>query len=139
MNQTEAERLAGAIAALRPDWPARSLLTFITRSLVDRAYRDATIAFVWVATDPTTDSPGRVLEHGPWWRAAQGVFGARDPEPDAIPDRNTCPFHRIPKPCRACADHANEVNRAHSAGYIAQARQAILDARPNHTDEQETR
>lgn len=76
MNPNEAARLAHAINDLRPDWPISSLRTFIERNLANRAYRDAAVALTWVATDrkpdgtPASDTPKRVLEAGPWWRAA---------------------------------------------------------------------
>ena len=71
MEKAEAERLAQAINALRPDWPARSVLTFIGSKLADRAYRDAALALTAVAVDPTTATPARVLEDGPWWQTAR--------------------------------------------------------------------
>jgi hypothetical protein len=76
VNPNEAGRLAHAINDLRPDWPVSSLRTFIERNLANRAYRDAVVALVWVAVDrkvdgsPASDTPKRVLEAGPWWRAA---------------------------------------------------------------------
>lgn len=69
MNQTEITRLVAAAASLRPDWPHSSLLTFITQELAGRPYRDAAVALTWVATDPDTKTPRRVLEAGPWWQA----------------------------------------------------------------------
>lgn len=76
MNPNEIGRLAHAINDLRPDWPISSLTTFITRQLASRTYRDATVALAWIATDTkldgthASDTPKRVLEAGPWWRAA---------------------------------------------------------------------
>jgi hypothetical protein len=76
MNPQEIARLAHAINEHRPDWPISSLTTFITRNLSNRAYRDASVALTWVATDakldgtPATSTPKRVLEAGPWWSAA---------------------------------------------------------------------
>lgn len=69
MTPTEITRLAGSIASLRPDWPQSSLHTFITRDLAAKPYRDAAVAMVWVASDPDTQTPRRVLENGPWWQA----------------------------------------------------------------------
>lgn len=77
MNDIEVQRLAHAINELRPGWPISSLTTFIRRNLASRVYRDAAVALVWVALDadgagnPITDTPKRVLEPGPWWRAAE--------------------------------------------------------------------
>ena len=70
MNRTEIERLAGAANKLRPDWPWKSLVTFIELHMMDRAYRDVAVALAWVACDPATKTPKRVLESGPWWQAA---------------------------------------------------------------------
>jgi hypothetical protein len=76
MNPNEAGRLAHAVNDLRPDWPASSLRTFIERNLANRTYRDAAVALAWIATDTkpdgtnASDTPKRVLEAGPWWRAA---------------------------------------------------------------------
>jgi hypothetical protein len=75
MSQTEAHRLAAAIHALRPDWPLASLSAFIAKSLTDRPYRDAAVALAWIATDPQTQTPARVLEAGPWWRAVMADGG----------------------------------------------------------------
>lgn len=69
LTRTEIERTAAAVNSLRPDWPIKSLVTFIEGNLAGRAYRDTTVALAWVATDPETKTPKRVLEDGPWWRA----------------------------------------------------------------------
>ena len=71
LTETETSRIADAIAAIRPDWPARSLRAFVANKLRDRTYADALVALVVVAADPTTDTPARVLEHGPWWTATR--------------------------------------------------------------------
>lgn len=76
LSQAETHRLAAAINALRPDWPLASLSTWIRTSLAERAYRDAAVALTWVACDPQSETPARVLEAGPWWRAAQAEQGA---------------------------------------------------------------
>lgn len=87
MTPIELHRLAGAIATLRPDWPASSLQTFIERHFAHRAARDVAVAMAYVALDPATEKPGRVLEAGPWWQAA-----ATSDVPTA---RNTCPRHPL--------------------------------------------
>jgi hypothetical protein len=69
LTRTEVERLAAAAHALRPDWPLRSLCTFLERDHAHRAYRDVGVALTWVATDPTTLTPKRMNELGPWWQA----------------------------------------------------------------------
>lgn len=69
MNDEEITRLAAALNLLRPDWPAKSLRTFIAKNLAARPMRDVSVAMVWVAAEPGTAKPARVLEAGPWWRA----------------------------------------------------------------------
>lgn len=74
MNPTEAARIACAIAILRPDWDARSLQTFLTddrNHIARRPYQDAAAALTFVACDPTSKTPARVLEAGPWWKIGQ--------------------------------------------------------------------
>ena len=71
MNQTDIQRLAAATNALRPDWPTRSLITFLANNLGERANLDATVAMAWIAADPQTRTPARVLEAGPWWQATR--------------------------------------------------------------------
>lgn len=77
MTPTEIRRLAHAINALRPDWPISSLTTFIEKTDLRRQpYRDAAVKLAWVAVDikpdgtPASETPKRVLEAGPWHRAA---------------------------------------------------------------------
>ncbi len=71
MNTTEVARLAAAINLLRPDWPTPSLHTFIARELASRPYRDAAVALTYVAADPDSQTPRRVLEAGPWWKVGE--------------------------------------------------------------------
>lgn len=81
MNEHEIERIASAMHALRPDWPAASLRTLITKKLADRPRRDVTVALAWIACESATATPARVLESGPWWKAAavEGGPSQRDP------------------------------------------------------------
>lgn len=60
--------IAWAVNAIRPDWPRHSLITFLDR-LEGRDARDVAAAMAWIALDPDTDKPGRVLGPGPWWPA----------------------------------------------------------------------
>ncbi len=77
MNAEEIERLAATIGALRPDWtnglPDRhkSLRSFIHDHLAGRDFRAAVVEFVACAAEPSTVSPGRVLEDGPWRKASR--------------------------------------------------------------------
>lgn len=70
MRTHEIERIALAVNRLRPDWPVASLETFIAERLGSRPRRDVLVALMWVAAEPETTTPARVLEAGPWWRAA---------------------------------------------------------------------
>lgn len=89
MNETEADRIAAATNALRPDWPLASLRTLLRRpDLMRRPRRDVAVALAWVACDSKTATPARVVESGPWWKAA------------AIESGESGPSH--PKPTEAC-------------------------------------
>jgi hypothetical protein len=129
IEQTQAARLAAAINALRPEWPAQSLLTFIGKNLTGRAYRDAAVALAWIAADPTTLTPARVLEPGPWWQAAN----AQNPTVSAISLK--CPEHPAERAwdCRPCADEAATVDPA--AG-LAAVRAAIAASKTRTDKEQ---
>lgn len=71
MTPTEIDRLADGFHHLRPDWPTQQLRTLLTTpALRDRPRRDVMVALSWVAAESGTASPYRVLEAGPWWRAA---------------------------------------------------------------------
>lgn len=81
MNEHEADRIAASMHQLRPDWPIASIRTLIGKSLLSRPRRDVAVALAWVACDPKTATPARVLEAGPWWKAAgvEGSANAREP------------------------------------------------------------
>lgn len=71
MNEHDRDRIAAAMNAVRPDWPINSLRTLLDRpQLADRPRRDVFVALAWVACETATATPARVLEAGPWWRAA---------------------------------------------------------------------
>lgn len=72
----EIQRIAAAMNALRPAWRIDSLVTFLTNHHAARAYRDLAIAAIAVTTDPRTQTPRLLNEHGPWWLAAQAAAGA---------------------------------------------------------------
>lgn len=87
----ERQRLAGMANALRPDWPTKSLYTLLTHeTVVNRAYRDVALALTWISTDPTTRTPARLHEPGPWWNTT----------PAATPANRPTPGH--PRPCQQC-------------------------------------
>lgn len=101
LHDTEVSRLAEMAHALRPDWPIRSLCTWLTRSHHNRAYRDVAVALAWIACDPATQTPKRMDEQGPWWAAVKlagsdstPLHYARCPEPG----HGSYPAHN----CGAC-------------------------------------
>ena len=102
LTEIEAHRLAAAINQLRPEWPLASLSTFIRNQLHTRAYRDAAVALTWVATDPGTHTPARVLEAGPWWQTASAD------KPTLSAKTTHCPDHP-PHPAWNCPDCAQQV------------------------------
>lgn len=112
-SPTEIHRIATAMNALRPDWKPSSLVTFLTNHHADRPYRDLAIAAVVVASDPRTETPKLLNEHGPWWVAAYTAQPGRLPTtvPGATTPRCTVPGHEheLPVPnCRICAVEAYE-------------------------------
>jgi hypothetical protein len=135
LSQTEAHRLAAAIHALRADWPLASLSTFIRTKLADKAYRDAAVALAWVATDEKTTTPARVLEAGPWWRAAQ----AGDATVSAITHR--CPEHPEHKAasCPECGALAVPAAECATWQRPAPSRRARPARRPDPTPDETRR
>lgn len=124
MNQHEAERIAAALNIVRPDWPTASLLTLIRTKLIDRPRRDVLVALAWVASEPNTATPARVLEAGPWWRAAgvEGTIAPRPPRP--LSACRTCGREYRPDP--PCCDHPTQrVDVADTAAHVAAVRAAI--------------
>ena len=100
MDDHEAQRIAAAMHAARPDWPASSLLTLIRKKLIDRPRRDVFVALAWVASEPASATPARVLEQGPWWKAA-GVEGAAAAKREWPDDAHRCTVCSMPeKRCR---------------------------------------
>lgn len=102
MNQTDIQRLAASVNALRPDWPTKSLTTFIANNLGTRATIDAAVAMAWIATDPDTKTPARVLEAGPWWKATRPAGAPTGEQPDQIHSAEIC---RVCRKTRAGHDH----------------------------------
>ena len=95
MNEHEIERIADAMHRLRPDWPIKQLRTLLSDDrLADRPRRDVTVALAWVACESGTANPYRVLESGPWWKAA-GIEGTSTQGRNLWPDD----AHR----CRTCS------------------------------------
>lgn len=88
-TRAEIQTIAEAIHALRNDWPARSLATFLEKHFANRSYADLTVAAVIVALDEKTKTPQLLLEHGRWWEAA---YAARsDGTTTTDPSEPRCP------------------------------------------------
>ena len=103
MKPHEIDRIAAAFNALRPDWPIKQLRTLLSDPrLANRPRRDVAVALAWVASESVTTTPYRVIETGPWWRAA-----AVDADPVAHPPKkpDECRQHpgEYAHACRACA------------------------------------
>lgn len=68
VTKPEAEQLAKAVNALRPDWSQASLMAVLADERCrNRPKVDISIAFVVLALDDATRKPTRIFEHGPWW------------------------------------------------------------------------
>jgi hypothetical protein len=121
IDRTSAERLAAMGHALRPDWPVSSLMTFLAKPEIrDRAYRDIAVALAWVACDSQTQTPARLLEAGPWWRATQAQAGT------VSTITIHCPHHPEQRAwnCQACTDEAGD-----PATGVAAVRDALKESR----------
>lgn len=103
-TRTELERIAAQATALRPDWPTRSVLTYLECEHAAKSYRDLAVAVAHIATDAETRTPRRLSEPGPWWRPtddpAPAVHFARCPEVG----HESFPAHN----CSACRSEALE-------------------------------
>lgn len=99
----ELDRVAGAVNALRPDWPVASLRTYLRSRHAGRAYADVAVALVAVAVDPASTTPARVEQPGPWWQATRAVGpGTYRPGPDGAPCSRDGHEHEPAATCRAC-------------------------------------
>ena len=96
ISRDETERLAAMANALRPDWPLKSLTTFIVNELTRRTYREVAIALAWIATDPATDTPKRMLEAGPWWNASRAQAATVSVVVTRCPEHPEHPAARCP-------------------------------------------
>ncbi len=122
ISRDETERLAAMANALRPDWPLKSLTTFIVNELTRRTYREVAIALAWVATDPATDTPKRMLEAGPWWNASRAQAATVSVVVTRCGEHPEHPAAR----CPAC-EEANRGEVDHQAG-VAAVREALRSA-----------
>ena len=122
ISRDETERLAAMANALRPDWPLKSLTTFIVNELTRRTYREVAIALAWIATDPATDTPKRMLEAGPWWNASRAQAATVSVVVTRCPEHPEHPAARCPE-----CEEANRGEVDHQAG-VAAVREALRSA-----------
>ena len=122
ISRDETERLAAMANALRPDWPLKSLTTFIVNELTRRTYREVAIALAWLATDPATDTPKRMLEAGPWWNASRAQAATVSVVVTRCGEHPEHPAAR----CPAC-EEANRGEVDHQAG-VAAVRESLAKA-----------
>lgn len=104
----ELQVVAAVVAAVRDDWPARSVLAMLRResTLRDRPFRHLAVAAVVVALDPATKTPKRLTEFGPWWQAAavSTAEATSTPGPGKEPPCERVGHeHELARNCRACA------------------------------------
>jgi hypothetical protein len=103
---TELARVAAQANALRPDWPTRSVLTYLEREHATRAYRDLAVAMAYIAADPKTQTPKRLSEAGPWWKATGEVGGTAVPSSTQPRCAEPGHEHELAVNCAICrSDH----------------------------------
>lgn len=129
----ERQKLAAMGNTLRPDWPAGSLLTFITQELKNRTAREIAIALAYISWDPEIRTPGVLREAGPWWEAAR---------PIAAPvgrGRGRCEncdgFHSPQSPCQVVNLHAHRRKRGAALARAELAAHGIGRATPTTEEE----
>lgn len=109
MDINERDRLAGAIAAIRPDWAGsgvdrhKSIRTWLTEHAMEWTYRDAIVRMLLCAIEPTTVTPARALTDGPWLAALRHLAGnASTDQPVTTQDRGAdCDLCGIPESMHA--------------------------------------
>lgn len=74
ITKHDAERIAAAIHAYRPEWPAGQVYT-LCGELMAWPVLDLFVGLAYVAVDPASKSPYRVKERGPW-----RTIGTANPE-----------------------------------------------------------
>lgn len=103
-DSQELDRLAAAMNILRPEWPIKSLRTYLDNHAA-RPYADLLVAAAWICGDPKTATPARLGEHGPWWVAAGLTTAKATPQvgPGKEP-RCERPGHEheLARACRCC-------------------------------------
>lgn len=66
------DRLTAAAHIIRNDWSKQGLRTLLSDGRIrTRSPREVLLALMWVASEPTTLKPTRILEPGPWWEVTR--------------------------------------------------------------------
>jgi len=126
VNDHEIERIAAAFHALRPDWPASSLRTMLTKRAANMPRRDVCVMLAWIACEPASSTPARMFESGPWKRAA-AIEGEQSPRnvpaaarcndcghgEDHAYHRNDHPFTRLHEGRVPAPDNLRDIVAAH--------------------------
>jgi hypothetical protein len=118
MDDTQLARLADAGHALRPDWPTKSLHTFLAKNFATKAYRDVAIALAYIATvDPPTDTPQLLLKTGPWWTATAATRSEAARHPSSVAYGDLCQTHGTHRDACPpnCNPHAAAARRRNAA------------------------
>lgn len=131
VNRAAASRIAAAVTCLRPEWPPASTVTLLLdpeNHTAKRPWQDVAVALVYVACDPDSKSPARVLEPGPWWQIGQH----RDREGRKA-ERHDRKWHDRDRPCGGVhyrgAPCDPERPASNLAEHLEAARAAIAEAR----------
>lgn len=103
LTREDAARIADAITALRPTWTQNRLMALMANPTIRarRQPKDVAAAFAWIALDPDTREPTRILESGPWWGTADASA------------RSDGPAYRYtnPRDCRTCNQPESKCTR----------------------------
>lgn len=93
---TELDRLVAVFAAIRVDWPSRSIRTYLGENHQHSGAHGLLVAGAACYGDPLTKTPARLREAGPWWKAAQAASGEVDQT--SAPPRHLPEDDRPPQP-----------------------------------------
>lgn len=103
-TQHQIEAVASAMHTLRPEWPHRSLVTFLEKHHSSRPYRDLAVAGAYVATDPKTKTPELLNQQAPWTAVGRmNVAAGNSTSAPPGPGVARCPLHPWEATrCRCC-------------------------------------
>lgn len=142
MDANEINRLACMGSALRPDWPTRSLKTFIERNLESRTYADVAVALAWICTHTKTDTPRLLLEAGAWWKATATDAGTSIRHPKRDEACETCGRRASDHGGPILGDHPfaplHEAKRNRTSDGIADVRAALRTTGADRAETSET-